>query len=251
MLALTHVPSPHMGQCLLTFLKRQPIDCALAQQQHRAYCRMLRREGMRVRTLQTHLRSPDATFVEDTAIVLDEIAILASPGDTTRRRELVAIERELTCLHSIRRIEPPALLEGGDVLRLNRELFVGLSSRTNRKGIEALTQISQPCGYRVIPIPINGCLHLKTGCTALSEHTLLINPNWIDTSKLSRFKLISTPADEPWGANVLRLGEQIWLPAAHRQTAAVLQRLGFQVKTLELSEFAKAEGGISCLSLFV
>lgn len=251
MLALTHTPSPRMGQCLLTFLDRQPIDGVLAQQQHHAYCQMLRRAGVQVRTLQTHLRSPDAVFVEDTAIVLDEIAILSSPGNASRRRELVAIERELADLHIIRRIEPPAMIEGGDVLRLHRELLVGLSSRTNWKGIDTLTQIAQPCGYRVLPIPVNHCLHLKTACTALSDHTLLVNPNWIDTAKLKRFKLLSVPVDEPWGANVMRLNNHIWLPAAHRQTAAILRQSGFRTHMLELSEFAKAEGGISCLSLFV
>ncbi|HAA67858.1 MAG TPA: dimethylargininase [Planctomycetaceae bacterium] len=249
MLALTHSPSPRMDQCLLTFLDRQPIDCDLAQQQHRAYCQMLRRAGVRVRTLQTHLRSPDAAFIEDTAVILDEITILASPGNAARRRELVAVERELADLHLIRRIEPPAMLEGGDVLRIRRELLVGLSSRTNSKGIEALTQIVKPCGYRVIPIPVDHCLHLKTACTALNDHTLLINPDWIDTANLSRFNLLSVPAGEPWAANVIRLNHHICLPAAHRQTATLLRQSSFQIQTLDLSEFAKAEGGISCLSL--
>ena len=249
MIALTHAPSLQMGQCLLTYLDRQPIDYELAQAQHRAFCQMLRRAGVRVRTLQTHVRSPDAVFIEDTAIVLDEIAILTSPGKATRRRELAAVERALADLHIIRRIEPPAMIEGGDVLRIRRELLVGLSSRTNSTGVTRLAQIVQPCGYRVIPIPIDHCLHLKTACTALNDHTLLVNPDWIDTAKLTRFKLLSVPADEPWGANVIRLNNRIWLPAAHRQTAAKLRQAGYQTQLLELSEFAKAEGGISCLSL--
>ncbi|MEE3370482.1 MAG: arginine deiminase family protein [Planctomycetota bacterium] len=251
MLALTHAPSLQMGQCLLTYLDRQPIDCELAQAQHRAFCQMLRRAGVRVRTLQTHLRSPDSAFIEDTAIVLDEIAILTSPGNATRRRELAAVERELADLHIIRRIAPPAMIEGGDVLRLHRELLVGLSSRTNWKGIETLAQIVQPCGYRVMPISVEHCLHLKTACSALDDHTLLVNPDWIDATKLTRFKLLSVPADEPWGANIMRLNNQIWLPAAHRQTAARLRQAGYQTQLLELSEFGKAEGGISCLSLLV
>ena len=141
------------------------------------------------------------------------------------------------------------MIEGGDVLRIRRELLVGLSSRTNSKGIERLTQIVEPCGYRVIPIPVDQCLHLKTACTALNDHTLLVNPDWIDTAKLRGFNLLSVPAGEPWAANVIRLNHHIYLPAAHLQTATLLRQSGFQVQTLELSEFAKAEGGISCLSL--
>ena len=249
MLALTHAPSPHMNRCQLTFHDRQPIDFARACYQHRAYCRMLRQEGFQVRTLCTHLRAPDAVFVEDTAIVLDEIAILTAPS-AARRCELAGIERELQPLRAIRRIEPPAAIEGGDVLRIQRTLLVGLSSRTNRQGIDALTRIVHPCGYRVITVPVEHCLHLKSACTAALDGTLLVNPRWIDTSALREFELVMTPHDEPQAANLLRLGKRIWLPAGYPKTTAVIRGLGLSVETLDLSEFAKAEGSITCMSLF-
>jgi dimethylargininase len=130
---------------------------------------------------------------------------------------------------------------------------VGHSARTNGEGIAALREIAEPRGYRVWPIEIHGCLHFKSACTALDELTLLVNPAWLDITALEelqgRYRIVPIPAEEPYAADVLRIGSRICLPAQHPHTAELIERLGYHVRTVELSEFAKAEGGVTCLSI--
>src|SRR5262249_28856941 len=153
----------------------------------------------------------DCAFVEDTAVVLDEVAVLASMGTASRRAEPAAIEPELRKYREVRRVEAPATLEGGDVLRVGRTLLVGLSSRTNQAGIDALGETARPFGYGVVPVPVQGCLHLKTACTALDDRRLLVNPAWLDVQTLQGFDLVHVPEAEPWGANVARVGTSVCL----------------------------------------
>jgi dimethylargininase len=151
----------------------------------------------------------------------------------------------------VERIEAPATLEGGDVLRVGRTLMIGLSARTNASGVQAFETIVCRYGYRVLPVPVRQCLHLKTACTALPDGTLLVNPSWLALESLYEFKMVSVPADEPWGANTLSINGRLCLAAGHALTAELLVRLGFKVRTVDLSEFAKAEGCVTCLSLLV
>jgi dimethylargininase len=249
LIALTHVPSAHMQTGLRTFVGREEIDLELARRQHVALRRLLSRLGAQVRNLDANRELPDCAFVEDTAIVLDEVAILTPMGAPQRRRELPVFYRELQNYRKVQRIEAPAKLEGGDVLRIGRKLFVGISSRTDTAGIEQLSKLAQPHGYETIAIPVKGSLHLKTACTALDEQTLLINPMWLDTEALAGFELITVAEQEPWAANVLPLGEAICLSSSHPLTAGRIRQRGFAVEPIDLSEFAKAEAGITCLSL--
>jgi dimethylargininase len=251
MLALTHVPSPYMESCQLTYIAREPIDTGRAARQHQAYCDMLRCCGAVVRTLDIHRNLPDCAFIEDTAIVLDEVAILTSMGTAARRQELAGIEPILRQYRAVRRVELPATVEGGDVLRIGRRLLVGLSSRTNAAGAAALAAIVGCHGYEVVPVPVLGCLHLKTACSALDEARLLVSPAWLDFGALSGFHLVPVPAAEPWAANVLRVGTSLCLAANHERTAELIRALGFDVRVVDLSEFAKAEGGVSCLSILM
>lgn len=251
MLALTHAPSPRMQDCLRTHVACEPIDLELAARQHAAYGAALRRCGAEVRVLDVHRGSPDGAFVEDTAVVLDEVAILCPMGAKARRAEPAAIEPVLREYRPLVRIEPPAALEGGDVLRIGRRLLVGRSSRTNAAGIDALATIVVPLGYEVAPVPVLGCLHLKTACTALPDGRLLVNPAWLDVEALADYELVPVPSDEPFGANVAILGSTVLLAAEHPRTADLIRRLGFAVCPVELSEFAKAEGGVTCLSLLL
>jgi dimethylargininase len=251
MIALTHVPSPYMESCQLTYVAREAIDAARAARQHEAYCRMLRDCDAEVRTLDVHRDLPDCAFIEDTAIVLDEVAVLTSMGTLARRREPAGIEPILRQYRPVRRIELPAALEGGDVLRVGRRLLVGASSRTNAAGASALAAIVGRHGYEVAPVPVLGCLHLKTACCALDDERLLMNPAWVDASALSGFHLVPVPAAEPWGANVLRVGANLCLAADHERTADLVRGLGFHVRVVDLSEFAKAEGGVTCLSIVI
>jgi dimethylargininase len=251
MIALTHVPSPHMHAGIRTFVERMPIDHQLAMRQHVEFRRMLSRCGASVRTLDVNRELADCAFVEDAAVVLDEMAILTSMGAPDRRLELPAIAKELAEYRPVERIEPPAHLEGGDVLALGRTLLVGVSARTNRAGIEALDRIARPHGYKTVPVQVTGSLHLKTACTALDDETLVVNPKWIDVEALAGFSLVAVPKGEPWAANVLLIGGRIALSSAHLATIDLIQKRGLAVEPIDLSEFAKAEAGITCLCVLI
>jgi dimethylargininase len=251
MLALTHVPSPYMDSCQLTYVARVGIDIDRAIRQHKAYCDMLQGCGAEVHTLDIHRDQPDCAFIEDTAIVLDEVAILTSMGTAARRHELAGIEPILRQYRAVRRIEPPATIDGGDVLRIGRRLLVGASSRTNAAGASALAAIVGCHGYKVAPVPVLGCLHLKTACSALDDERLLVNPAWVDVSALSGFHLVPVPAAEPWAANMLRVGTSLCLAAAQERTADMIRGLGYDVRAVDVSEFAKAEAGVTCLSILI
>jgi dimethylargininase len=226
-----------------------PVDYAAALDQHAAYCQVLRDCGAKVGTLDVNRDLPDSTFIEDTAVVLDEVAILASMGTEARRGEVAGIQSELKKYREIHPIEPPATLEGGDVLRVNRTLLIGVSSRTNLAGVQALEAIVRRYGYQVSPVPISRCLHLKSACAALPDGSLLVNPSWLDPSSLRPFEVVPIPKEEAWAANILSLGETVCLAADHVHTAELLRQRSFAVRTVQVSEFAKLEGGVTCLSL--
>jgi dimethylargininase len=249
LVALTHAPSPQMEGCELTFVERATIDFPRALQQHEAYCRLLRDCGAEVHLLSTNGDQPDCVFVEDTAVVLDEIAVVGSMGAKSRRPETEAIARELGKFREVERIELPGTLEGGDVLRVGRQLLVGVSSRTNDSGLRCFAEIVGRFGYEIIPVPVHNCLHLKTACTALPDQTLLVNPAWVGMEALRSYECICIPDREPWGANVALVNEIVCLSTEHKLTAEMISKRGFEVRTVDLSEFAKAEGGITCLSI--
>lgn len=247
--ALTHLPSPTLQSCELTFLESAPIDMGLALSQHRAYQAMLARHGAKVVVLEENLSLPDSVFVEDPIIVLDEVAIVTPMGVASRRKESEALARYFGAIRPLKHISQPAKLEGGDVLRIGKQLLVGLSPRTNPEGISALEAIVSPYGYTVRAVGVPGCLHLKTGCTALDAHTLLVNPAWVDVSALEGFKLVEVPKEEPFGANVLPLGDTLCMNAAFTQTLALVKNLGYAVDAVDISEFVKAEAGLTCMSV--
>jgi dimethylargininase len=251
MLALTHLPSPKLQACERTYVVHEAIDYDRALAQHASYCDALRACRAHVVVLNTNSDHPDSTFIEDTAVVLDEVAILASMGIVSRREEPRAMESRLREYREVVRIEPPATLEGGDVLRVGRMLLVGSSCRTSAAGIALFAAIVARFGYHVVPVPVRGCLHLKTACTALPDGRLLINPAWINPASLAGLELIEAPAEEPWAANVCLVNSDVLVAAANRLTAEMIDGLGFRVRTVDLSEFAKAEGGATCLSLLI
>jgi dimethylargininase len=242
-----------MNACELSFAARTPIDVGGAAVQHARYRQMLEACGVEVFVLPDSDLLPDCAFVEDTAVVLDEIAIIASPGAATRRGEVEAVDAVLRQHRPIVSIRLPATLDGGDVLVVGRTILVGSSARTNANGIVSLRAIAERFGYRVRPVLIQECLHLKSACTALDDSTLIVNPRWLgqgDWTGLAReFALVAIPPEEPFAADVLRIGAQICLPAAHSRTAELIDGLGYQTRCVDLSEFAKAEGGVTCLSI--
>lgn len=249
LVAITHVPSPRLEQGERTYVEHGAIDIALARRQHGAYEDALRTCGATVVRLDANRDLPDCVFVEDTAIVLDEVAVMMSMGAETRRAEPPAIESALREYRRIERVELPATIDGGDVVLCGRTLFVGESPRTNAAGIVALRQIVSRYGYEVVGVPVRECLHLKTACSALPDGSLLVNPEWIDTKPLGSRTLVRVPEGEPWAGDVLVIGECIVVSDAFPQTAELLRRLGWRVVPVSVSEFAKAEGGVTCMSL--
>lgn len=247
--AITHKVSPHINECELTFLDRSTIDIELAARQHDAYCAVLERLGVTVERLSENESYADACFVEDTAIVAGHLAVICSPGVSSRRGETGLIERELSKHKKTVRISLPATIEGGDVLQVGEKIFAGQSSRTNSLGISELARILEPHGYSVTPVKTKGSLHLKSACTAIDDETLFVNPEWVDLTPLKGFNLVCTPPEEPWSANVLRVGETVCLQAGFPAAAELIQRLARRVEIIDTSELRKAEAGLTCSSI--
>lgn len=248
-IAITREVSPAIGRCELTHLERQPIDVELARAQHRAYQACLAGLGCRVETLPAAPELPDSVFVEDVAVVLDELAILTRPGAESRRPEVAAIAEALRPYRPLHAIEAPGTVDGGDVLRVGRRLYVGLSSRSNAAAIEQMREVLAPHGYTVQGVPVAGCLHLKSAVTQVAEGTLLINRAWVDPAAFAGLELIDVDPAEPYAANALRVGEELIYPAAFPATRRRLEARGLTVHTVDVSELAKAEGAVTCCSL--
>jgi dimethylargininase len=250
-IALTRPVPQSLARCELTYLARTPIDVTLAALQHQQYEEALRTLGCTMRHLPSTDDLPDSVFVEDAAIVLDEIAVITRPGTASRRPECESVAAALSELRPIESIEAPGTIDGGDVLRLGRTLVVGLSTRTNEEGARQLAQRTKPFGYTVECVRTRDCLHLKSAVTALEGGRVLCNPDWIDPRVLGGVDVIEVDRGEPHAANVLRLGHTIVCAEAHPRTAADLRCRGYSIWTVDVSELAKAEAGVTCCSLIV
>jgi dimethylargininase len=252
--AITRAPGTSLARCELTYLERRSIDIDRALDQHRRYREILRSLGVTVVSLPAADSLPDACFVEDTALVLDEVAILANPGAESRRGEIDAIASALAPYRRSERVESPATFDGGDVLRIGRTIYVGLASRlarTNDAGVEAIRRIAAPLGYDVRAVPFHGCLHLQSAVTQVGPSTVILNPDWIDAAAFMPFTVVRVADGEPHGANTLRVGETVLMPMSAPSTAARLRLLDYHVECLDISEFEKAEAGVTCLSILL
>ncbi len=250
-IAITRLPAASIANCELTFIDRVVIDYAKAEQQHRAYREALEACGVAVVTLPTADALPDSVFVEDTAIILDEVAIITPMGIASRRPEPALIEAELARYRPLAHIRLPATIEGGDVMRLGKAIFVSPSTRTNAAGIEALRQLAAPYGYSVTAVTLRDCLHLKSACTALDDRTILVNSAGVDTTLFDGYELVEVAADEAGAANVVRANGSILMNSQYPQTAAIIEQQGYQVCAVDTSEFTKAEAAMTCMSLIV
>src|SRR6266852_4479230 len=247
--AITRAVSPAIVHCELSFIDRKPIDLATAQEQHHAYEKLLGKLGARVISLRAEPDLPDSMFVEDPAIVLDELAVILPLGTETRRPEALSLAEALSQFRKLEHISLPGTLEGGDVLRIARKLFVGLTQRSNAEGIRQLAAILAPFPYEVIPVPVTGCLHLKSALTSLGRNTLLANRSWFDTTPLAGHEWIDVDPAEPHAANALALADTIIFPASFPRTCARIEARGFHVTSIDSSELQKAESGLTCSSL--
>jgi dimethylargininase len=247
--AITRAVSPALADCELSYIPRQPIDLEKAQAQHHAYEEALRKLGAQVVSLPAEPELPDSMFVEDPAIVLDEVAIICPLGTETRRKEAPSLTAALANYRRLAYVKLPGLLEGGDVLRVGRELFSGITKRSNPEGIRQLAVIADHYGYGVTAVPVTGCLHLKSAVTYLGKNTLLANRAWFDWKRLDRFEWIDVDPAEPHAGNALAVGDTVLFPASFPRTKARIGEKGFTVQTLDISELQKAESGLTCSSL--
>lgn len=247
--AIVRPPTAAIANCELTYLDRDPINPDLALQQHTAYVTCLRDLGVEIITLPPEANLPDATFVEDTAILLDEVAVITRPGAASRQPEIPSIAEALRSYRTILTITAPGTLDGGDVMEIDHDLYVGLGGRSNAEGINQLRDHLAPHGYRVHAVNVTGCLHLKSAVTYLGDDTILVNPEWLDLAPLAQYQSLTIAPDEPFAANTLRIGDTTLHPAGFPHTTEILAAHGLTLRTLIISEMQKAEGALTCLSL--
>ena len=238
-----------MERCELTHLARQPIDLALARAQHAAYEKCLAEAGCKVHSLPAEPELPDSVFVEDTAVIFDEVAIVARPGAESRRREVDSIAAALRPHRLLVTIQAPATLDGGDVLQIGKRVLVGRSQRTNRTGGDALREVLAPFGYTVEGVAVEHCLHLKSAVTQVTANAVLLNPRWVDGRLFAGMDCIEVAPEEPQAANALWLGDRVIFPVEYEATRRRLEQRGIRALSVAVSEFAKAEGGVTCCSL--
>jgi dimethylargininase len=247
--AITRAVSPAINQCEIGYIEREPIDLEKANHQHGQYEALLAELGATVISLPAEPDYPDSVFVEDPAVVVDEVAIMTRMGAASREGESQSLARALEAYRPLRWLREPATLEGGDVMRIGRTLYVGVSHRTNRAGIEQFTGELARLGYSVVPVEVRGALHLKTACCSLGDGVILANRAWLHLEPLSRFRIVDVAAGEERGANVLSVGGSVIVPASFPKTADILAGEGLDVRTLDVSELMKAEAGVTCCSL--
>ncbi len=249
--AITRAVSDGINDCELTFAERVPIDVEVARSQHHEYEAALADAGYEVVRLDAGPEMPDSVFVEDIAVVFDELAIVTRPGAASRRLETPAIVETVGRYRRLDTILAPGIVDGGDVLTVGRDVFVGRSTRTNSAAIAQMRRILGPLGYTVNGVEVSGCLHLKSAVTALADDVVVVNPAWIDVGVFAAFTRIEIDPREPHAANALRLHDRIVFPRAFPRTAERIVSRGFRVETVDASELAKAEGAVTCCSLIV
>jgi dimethylargininase len=251
LLAITRDVSPRFNECEITHIDRRPIDLDVAEAQHHGYVKALKELGCAVLELPAERDLPDSVFVEDAAVVLPDVALITNPGAESRKPETSSIARVLAPYRELVRIEPPATVDGGDVLVLGKQVYVGMSTRSNRVAVDQMNQKLDRFGYQVYAVDLHDCLHLKTAVTRVHETTLLINRNWVDVEHFEGFDLIEVDSSEPFGANCLPVGGSVIFPTSFPKTANKIEGRGFKLRRVELDELAKAEGAVTCCSLIV
>jgi len=247
--AITREVSPSIGRCELTHILRQEIDVEAARSQHLQYENVLMDLGCQLRRLSVEPNLPDSGFVEDTAIVLKELALITRPGAASRREETRSVAEVLKEYRTIFQMVSPGTLDGGDVLQIGRTLFVGNTSRTNESGINQLIDFVSPYEYKVELVQVEGCLHLKSAVTLVGEDTLLINRSWVDTKPFGAKEYIDIDPTEPSAANALLVGGELVYSTIFPKTLRRLNDKGISVRVVDVSELQKAEGAVTCCSL--
>ena len=239
-----------LAACELTHIARAPIDVERARAQHSAYECALTSLGCEIVALPAAHDQPDSVFIEDTALVLEELAVITRPGADSRRAETTAVASTLVAFRQLQFLSDPATLDGGDVLRLGRTLYVGVGGRTNAAGVQQLRDIVSGFGYEVQSVAVDSCLHLKSAITEVAPGIVVLNPEWVDGGTFRNHEIIEVDPSEPAAANVLRIGDVVLCAATYPRTNARLSAVA-AVRAVDVSELAKAEGALTCCSLIV
>ena len=249
-IALVRDIADSIGSCELTHLARSPIELSRARQQHAAYGQALKALGCTVQPIDADPNCPDCVFIEDTLVVVDELAVLTRPGAPSRRAELPPVEAAIASHREVARIEAPGTLDGGDVLRIGRRVLVGASGRSNPSGVEQLRSHLEPHGYTVEAVSFTGCLHLKSACTLAAPDRVLVNPAWVDPNKLGTATIDVDPG-EPGAGNVLLVNDTLLADPAFPRTIERLEAEGIEPRLVPNDELAKAEAALTCCSVLL
>lgn len=250
-IAITRAISESIANCELTHLERTPIDLQIAREQHQQYENALKSIGCEVISLPELPDLADSVFVEDTAIILDEVAIITNPGAVSRRAEIDSVAEVLQKYRQLIYIKSPATVDGGDVLFVGKRIYVGLSSRSNREAVNQMQEALEDFGYQVESVEVKGCLHLKSAVTLVSADTLLINPKWVEKNLFVGMNFIEIDESEPFAANGLLIDDKIIYPNGFPKTAKKLEKNGINLILVDADELAKAEGAVTCCSLII
>ena len=246
--AIVREPGTNLAQGLTT-AGLGPPDPALALRQHADYVEALRALGLQVTVLEAAPDYPDGCFVEDTAVVTSEVAVIARPGAPSRRGETASIAPLLARHRPVERIEAPGTLDGGDVLIVDRHAFIGLSARTNRAGGEQLGRILEARGYRWTLVPVGDGLHLKSGVNAIGPGALLITEAFAGREVLSPYEQVVVDEDESYAVNAVWVNGALLVAGGFPKTRTKLLARGLRVVELDAGEMRKMDGGLTCLSL--
>jgi dimethylargininase len=250
-IAITRKISPRFNECEITHIDRTPIDLDVARTQHQGYVNALAEIGCQVIELPAEADLPDSVFVEDAAFILPEVAVITRPGADSRKPETESIIQSLAPHRALVHVTEPATVDGGDVLVLGKNIYVGISSRSNEASVRQMQELLDNYGYKVTGVEMHDCLHLKTAVTQVDEKTLLINPKWVDTAHFKDFDWIEVDPSEQFAANCLPVNGQIIFPTAFPKTRAKLEARGYKVQAVTVDELAKAEGAVTCCSLII
>ncbi len=250
-IAITRQVSSRFNECEITHIDRSPINLNIARAQHQGYTQALKDVGCEVIELPAEEDMPDSVFVEDTAFILPEVAVITRPGADSRRPEAESISRALQPFRELLFIQAPGTVDGGDVLVLDKDIFVGMSTRSNQAALDQMNTLLKKFGYHAQAVELHDCLHLKSAVTRVDAKTLLINRNWVDADYFAKFDLIDIDISESFAANCLPVNGEIIFPAAFPKTRAKLEARGYKVRTVQVDELAKAEGAVTCCSLII
>jgi dimethylargininase len=246
--AIVRKPGRDFDQGLTTANLGRPVYSQMVSQ-HQTYVEALMRAGLHVLVLDPLPGCPDAPFVEDTAVVVPEIAVITNPGAPSRRGEVPSIRSVLSGYRPIQAIQPPGTLDGGDVLLVDTQVFIGISDRTNSIGAEQLGRILEGFGYSWTTIPVSGGLHLKSSVNCVAAQTLIITPEFAEISAFDRYRKIVVDAGERYAANTLWLNDCLLMPTGFPKTRGGLARRNAAIIELDVSEVRKMDGGLTCLSI--